>query len=101
MNFSKSLNCASLIPRLHSAASFILQATKATKAEERGWDGGLGTRLGRRPGNEAGVEAWERGWGGGLGTRLGRRPGNEANIDPSHPEIIIPAPSNVYSTRPC
>ena len=40
------------------------------EAWERGWGGGLGTRLGGRPGNEAGVEAWERGWGGGLGMRL-------------------------------
>ena len=39
-------------------------------------------RLGWRPGNEAGVEAWERrGWGGGLGTRLGWRPGNEAGVE--------------------
>ena len=35
-------------------------------------------RLGWRPGNEIGVEAWERGWCGGLGMRLGWRPGNEA-----------------------
>ena len=47
--------------------------------EKRG--GGLGTRLGWRPGNEAGVETWERGWGGDLGTRLGWRPGNEAGVE--------------------
>ena len=46
-------------------------------------------RLGWRPGNEAGVEAWERGWGGdlgmrlsgGLGIRLGWRPGNEVGVE--------------------
>ena len=43
--------------------------------------GGLGTKLGWRPGNEAEVEAWERSWGGGLGMRLRWRPGNEAGVE--------------------
>ena len=79
----KAQKQSSLIAGLHSTASFAqYKATKAgVGAWERGWGGGLGTRLGWRPGNEAGVEAWERGWGGGLGMRLGWRPGNEAGVE--------------------
>ena len=38
----------------------LVKTLQEYSKKERDWDGGLGTRLGWRPGNETGMEAWEQ-----------------------------------------